>query len=183
VALYKSENKKVNSPPIGTTQPIRLTIDFQQKKKYLRKQILAYIFASIYLLIMETRRDVFQAIADPTRRAIIGMIAREAVNVNTIAEKFDVSRQAISLHLKVLSECGLLNIQQLGRERICELKLEKLNEVHEWVEQYHKLWTGRLKDLKTFVEQEELQHKKIVNRGKSVKKTIHPKNEKSIIKT
>ena len=59
---------------------------------------------------MEARRDVFQAIADPTRREIIGMIAQQPVNVNTIAEQFDVSRQAISLHLKILSECGLLNI-------------------------------------------------------------------------
>jgi DNA-binding transcriptional ArsR family regulator len=119
--------------------------------------MLAYIFAIKYLRNMETRRDVFQAIADPTRRAIIGMIAQQPVNVNTIAEQFNVSRQAISLHLKILSECGLLNIKQLGRERLCEAKLEKLDEVHEWVEQYHKLWTGRLKALKNFIEQEDLQ--------------------------
>lgn len=119
--------------------------------------MLAYIFASKYLHNMEARRDVFQAIADPTRRAIIGMIAKQPINVNTIAEQFDVSRQAISLHLKILSECGLLSIKQIGRERLCEAKLEKLNEVHEWVEQYHKLWTNRLKALKDFVEQEELQ--------------------------
>lgn len=105
---------------------------------------------------MDARRDVFQAIADPTRRAIIGMIALKPVNVNTIAEQFDVSRQAISLHLKILAECGLLNIKQLGRERLCEAKLEKLNEVHEWVGQYHKLWTGRMQALKKFVEQEAL---------------------------
>lgn len=104
---------------------------------------------------MEARRDVFQAIADPTRRAIIGMIAQKPVNVNTIAEQFDVSRQAISLHLKILTECGLLEIQRLGRERVCEVKFEKLNEVHTWVEQYHKLWTGRLNSLKNFLEQEE----------------------------
>ena len=109
---------------------------------------------------MEARRDVFQAIADPTRRAIIGMVAQQPINVNTIAEQFDVSRQAISIHLKILSECGLLNIKQLGRERLCEAKLEKLNEVHEWVGQYHKLWTGRLSALKKFVEQEELPSKK-----------------------
>lgn len=119
--------------------------------------MLSYIFASKYLHNMEARRDVFQAIADPTRRAIIGMIAQEPVNVNTIAEKFDVSRQAISLHLKILSECGLLNIKQLGRERLCEAKLEKLSEVYEWVDQYHKLWAGRLNALKKFVEMEELQ--------------------------
>ncbi|RAJ08637.1 helix-turn-helix protein [Chitinophaga skermanii] len=104
---------------------------------------------------MEARRDVFQAIADPTRRAIIGLIAAQPVNVNAIAEQFDVSRQAISLHLKVLAECGLLNITQQGRERICEARLDKLNEVHEWVAQYHKMWTGRLNALKSLVEEEE----------------------------
>eukprot|EP01035_Chromulina_nebulosa_P011719 gene11719-15649_t len=65
---------------------------------------------------MEIRRDVFQAIADPTRRQIINMIAGEPLNLNTIAEKFDVSRQAISLHIKILNECGLINIKQHGRE-------------------------------------------------------------------
>lgn len=108
---------------------------------------------------METRRDVFQAIADPTRREIIGMIAQQPVNVNTIAEKFHVSRQAISLHIKILSECGLLSIKQSGRERFCEVKLEKLNEVHLWVQQYQKMWTGKLNELRKFVEQEELQSK------------------------
>lgn len=119
---------------------------------------------------MEIRRDVFQAIADPTRRAIIGMIAREPVNVNTIAEQFDVTRQAISLHLKILSECGLLHIKQNGRERLCEARLEKLNEVHEWVGQYHKLWTGRLRALKQLVEQEELQAKHAAPTGRNTQK-------------
>ena len=118
---------------------------------------------------METRRDVFQAIADPTRREIIGMIAQQPVNVNTIAEQFDVSRQAISLHLKILSECGLLNVKKSGRERLCEAKLEKLNEVHEWVQQYQKLWTSKLKALKAFVEQEELQSKKTKHLNKTKK--------------
>lgn len=122
---------------------------------------------------MEARRDVFQAIADPTRREIIGMIAQQPVNVNTIAEQFDVSRQAISLHLKILSECGLLNIKQSGRERLCEAKLEKLNEVHEWVQQYHKLWTGKLKALKAFVEQDELQSKRINTATKKATKHIN----------
>jgi DNA-binding transcriptional ArsR family regulator len=122
---------------------------------------------------MEIRRDVFQAIADPTRRAIIGMVAREPVNVNTIAEQFDVTRQAISLHLKILSECGLLHIKQNGRERLCEARLEKLNEVHEWVEQYHKLWTGRLKALRQFVEQEELQAKRAEATNRKAVKTMH----------
>lgn len=118
---------------------------------------------------METRRDVFQAIADPTRREIISMIARNPVNVGTIAENFDVSRQAISLHLKILSECGLLTIKQSGRERICEAKIEKLNEVYEWVREYQKMWTVKLKALKSFVEQEELKSKTISKSYESIK--------------
>ena len=89
---------------------------------------------------METRRDVFQAIADPTRRRIIGMLSQEALNLNSIAEKFDVSRQAVSLHVKILTECGLIVIKQQGRERYCEAKLEKLSEVSEWIDQYKKFW-------------------------------------------
>src|SRR5471030_2533786 len=86
--------------------------------------------------MMEPRRDVFQAIADPTRREIIDMVARKSLNLNSIAEKFDVSRQAISLHVKILTECGLIEVTQLGRERFCEAKLNKLKEVSSWVEKY-----------------------------------------------
>ena len=143
----------------------------------MRKQVLARIFASKYLRIMEARRDVFQAIADPTRREIIGMIARQPVNINTIAEQFDVSRQAISLHLKILSECGLIIFKQSGRERLCEAKLEKLNEVHEWVQQYHKIWTGKLKALKAFVEQEELHSKRTETPPKKTIKRIKKLNK------
>ncbi|MGC4231492.1 MAG: metalloregulator ArsR/SmtB family transcription factor [Niabella sp.] len=100
---------------------------------------------------MEARRDVFQAIADPTRRAIIGMIAKEPVNVNTIAEQFDVSRQAVSLHLKILAECGLLKVKQQGRERICEAQLEKLREVNEWITQYKQFWEMKLDALGKFL--------------------------------
>lgn len=110
----------------------------------MRKQILAYIFASIYLPIMETRRDVFQAIADPTRRQIIGMIAHQSLNLNAIAENFDMSRQAISLHIKILSECGLIMIRRQGRERYCEARLQQLGLVYNWAEQYKQLWEGRL---------------------------------------
>ncbi len=100
---------------------------------------------------MEARRDVFQAIADPTRRAIIGMIAKEPTNVNTLAEQFNVTRQAISLHLKILAECGLLSVKQQGRERICEAKLEKLREVNAWVEQYKQFWTQKLDALESYL--------------------------------
>jgi len=123
----------------------------------LRKQKLAFIFASKYLL-MDARRDVFQAIADPTRRAILGLIANEPQNVNAIAEKFDVTRQAVSLHLKILTECGLLEIKRKGRERYCEGKFEKLGEVAEWVEQYRKFWNSRLDSLEVYLK--EIQAKK-----------------------
>lgn len=113
--------------------------------------MLALIFASKHLHIMEARRDVFQAIADPTRRAIIGMIAREPVNVNTVAEQFDMTRQAISLHLKILAECGLLTMKQQGRERICEAKLDKLSEVEDWVAQYKQFWETKLDALGRFL--------------------------------
>ena len=100
---------------------------------------------------MEARRDVFQAIADPTRRAIIGMIAKQPVNVNTIAEQFDMSRQAISLHLKILVECDLLTMKQQGRQRVCEAKLDKLSEVNEWITQYKQFWETKLDALGKFL--------------------------------
>ena len=104
------------------------------------------------------RRDVFQAIADPTRREIISMIAHQTLNLNSIADKFHVSRPAISKHIKILTECGLITIKQQGRERHCEARLQKLNEVSDWVEQYRKFWTGKLDALEIYLD--ELQNKK-----------------------
>ncbi|MBS1597547.1 MAG: winged helix-turn-helix transcriptional regulator [Bacteroidetes bacterium] len=92
---------------------------------------------------METRRDVFQAISDPTRREIIGLIAKKTMNLNSIAENFNASRQSISVHIKILTECGLIVIKKQGRERYCEAKLQPLNQVSSWVEQYKKFWEGR----------------------------------------
>ena len=97
------------------------------------------------------RRDVFQAIADPTRREIINLIAHKSLNLNSVAENFDVSRPAISKHIKILMECGLLVINQQGRERYCEAKLEKLNEVSDWVEQYRKFWNAKLDALEDYL--------------------------------
>jgi DNA-binding transcriptional ArsR family regulator len=113
---------------------------------------------------MESRRDVFQAIADPTRRQIIGMIADQPLNLSAIAEKFDVTRQAISLHVKILEECGLITIKQQGRERYCEAQLEQLSEVHEWTERYRKFWTRNFQSLRNFLDKEE-QNKKSKKRG------------------
>src|ERR1700710_2015905 len=92
---------------------------------------------------MQTRRDVFQAIADPTRREIIQLIASQSLNLNAIAEQFNVSRPAISQHIKILTECGLVVMKKQGRERYCEAKLQKLDEVAAWAERYRKLWADQ----------------------------------------
>jgi len=89
---------------------------------------------------METRRDVFQAIADPTRREIIDLLAQEPMNLNAIADKFDVSRPAISNHIKILSECGIVTIEQIGRERYCRIESKNLKEVADWISKYNSLW-------------------------------------------
>lgn len=102
---------------------------------------------------MQTRRDVFQAIADPTRREIINLVAFESLNLNSIAEKFDVSRPAISQHIKLLTECGLIVIRKQGRERYCEARLKQLNEVSDWIEKYRKLWAGRFDALDDLLEE------------------------------
>ena len=103
------------------------------------------------------RRDVFQAIADPTRREILDRIAHQSLNLNSVAEQFDISRPAISKHIKILRECGLIHIKKKGRERYCEARLEKLGEVSDWVEQYRKQWTQKLDSLETYLS--ELQQK------------------------
>ena len=97
------------------------------------------------------RRDVFQAIADPTRRAIIQMIAHESLNLNSVAENFDVSRPAISKHIKILTECGLIIIKQQGRERYCEAQLHKLQQVSDWIEQYRVFWNKKLDALEDYL--------------------------------
>ena len=100
---------------------------------------------------MTQTRDIFQAIADPTRRQIIDMLARESLNVNAIAKEFDITRQAVSLHVQFLNDCGLIVIRQQGRERYCEAKLEKLNEVTDWVDQYRKYWDNKLNSLESYL--------------------------------
>jgi DNA-binding transcriptional ArsR family regulator len=97
------------------------------------------------------RRDVFQAIADPTRRQIIHMIAGKSMHLNEVAEHFPISRPAISKHIRILTECGLITVHRKGRERHCEVKPEKLNEVSEWVEQYREIWTQKLDALEDYL--------------------------------
>lgn len=93
------------------------------------------------------RRDVFQAIADPTRRAIILLIAFQAMTPNALAEHFDTSRQAISKHLRILSECELVKQEHHGREIYYQLNGTKMNELDKWLEQFRKIWEGRFNEL------------------------------------
>jgi DNA-binding transcriptional ArsR family regulator len=118
---------------------------------FMRKLKLAYIFARNNLRIMRQTNDIFQAIADPTRRQIIGMLARKSLNVNAIAKEFDITRQAVSLHVQFLNDCGLIEIKQQGRERYCEAKLARLKEVTDWVEQYRNHWDAKFDSLDRYL--------------------------------
>mgnify|MGYP003945438159 CR=1 FL=1 len=82
------------------------------------------------------KRDIFKAIADPTRRAILMMLAKESLNLNAVTENFKISRPAISKHIKILMECGLVEVEQLGRERFCKAQPDKLDEILEWISEY-----------------------------------------------
>lgn len=93
------------------------------------------------------RRDVFQAIADPTRRAIIALIALQAMTPNAIAEHFDMTRQSVSKHLRILTECDLLKKDQQGREIFYQLQIDKIKEVDKWLEQFRKIWQNRFHQL------------------------------------
>ena len=113
------------------------------------------------------RRDVFQAIADPTRREILGMLAHDKLNINAVTANFDVSRTAIYKHIKILAECGLLDVRQQGRERFCEARLDKLKEVNDWLEPYHQFWTAKFDALENYL------HNIQSTRKKNGRKTKH----------
>jgi DNA-binding transcriptional ArsR family regulator len=95
------------------------------------------------------RRDIFQAIADPTRRAIIALIAIQAMTPNALAEHFDSSRQAVSKHLKILTECELVKPSYQGREIYYQLEIDKMKEVDKWLEQFRKIWETKFNQLDT----------------------------------
>ncbi|WP_142687227.1 ArsR/SmtB family transcription factor [Chitinophaga polysaccharea] len=97
------------------------------------------------------RRDVFQAIADPTRRQIIGLLAGSSLNLNAIADNFDISRPAVSKHIRILTECGLVTIRQDGRERVCSADLSRLKTVADWTIQYQQFWTQKLDALENYL--------------------------------
>lgn len=96
---------------------------------------------------METRRDIFQAIADPTRRAILTLIALQAMTPNAIAEHFDSSRQAVSKHIRILTECELITQTQQGREIYYQLEVNKMKEIDKWLNQFRKIWENRFSQL------------------------------------
>src|SRR5688572_14588003 len=110
----------------------------------------AHIFATDWLLnkkLNNMRRDIFQAIADPTRRAIITLIALQAMTPNAIAENFNTTRQAVSKHLRILTECELVKQQQQGREIYYSLEFEKMKEIDKWMTQLRKIWEARFNQL------------------------------------
>jgi DNA-binding transcriptional ArsR family regulator len=116
------------------------------------------------------RRDVFQAIADPTRREIIDLLARNPQNLNSIADNFSISRPAISKQIKILTQCGLVTITRQGREHYCSANLKKFNEVATWIDKYKKFWNTKLDALGEFLEKEA-----VTERNSQIK---HNKNEK-----
>ena len=93
------------------------------------------------------RRDIFQAIADPTRRAIITLIALQALTPNALAEHFDITRQAVSKHIKILTQCQIINQEQQGREIYYKLEIEKMKEIDKWLEQFRKIWETQFNQL------------------------------------
>ena len=122
--------------------------------------MLAFIFVSDYLHNKSNymRRDVFQAIADPNRRAILGMLAGKQLNLNQVAEHFDITRSAVSQHMKILTECGLVVVNQKGRERYCEARMARLGEVWDWLNQYKEFWNDKFNAMEKVLK--ELQSKK-----------------------
>ncbi|MEM6633616.1 MAG: metalloregulator ArsR/SmtB family transcription factor [Bacteroidota bacterium] len=108
---------------------------------------------------MEERRDPFQAIADPVRRDIIGLLAHKSLTVNSVVDEFSISRPAISRHLRILNECGVIRFKKQGRERLCELQPKNLMPVADWVAPYRKMWEERLDTFEDYLEQLQAKHK------------------------
>ena len=98
------------------------------------------------------RRDVFQAIADPNRRAILALLANQRLTLNGVADNFRISRPAVSRHIKILKECGLVLVIPHGRERYCEVRFDKLKEVTDWIEKYRQMWEARFDRLDEVLE-------------------------------
>lgn len=100
---------------------------------------------------MKARRDVFQAIADPTRRAMIGLLAGKTLTLNAVAENFRISQPAVSKHIRILTECGLVTVVRQGRERHCTARPQALREVSQWADQYRAFWISRFDTLEQLI--------------------------------
>lgn len=96
---------------------------------------------------MKLRRDIFQAIADPTRRAILTLLATQTMTAGAVASHFDAARPTISKHLQILNECALIASDQQGREIFYHVKIDKMKEIDQWLEQFRKIWEGRFDQL------------------------------------
>ena len=105
------------------------------------------------------KRDIFQAIADPTRRAILLLIATQSLTPNTLAQEFQTTRQAVSKHIKILNECELLNQEKIGREIYYSLKVEKMKAIDEWLQKFKELWENRFENLDAYFEKIQSEHK------------------------
>lgn len=119
-------------------------------KRFFCETIWLYVYLQLYSsvkIMKETRRDIFQAIADPTRRAIIALIALQTMTPNAIAAHFDTSRQAVSKHLKILMECEVIESETKGREIYYQLKVNQMKEVDNWLIQFRKIWEDRFDNL------------------------------------
>ncbi len=110
--------------------------------------------------VTNMRRDVFQAIADPVRRNIIKLLAEQSMPINAVAEKFEVSRPAISKHLKILEECGIVVISKQGRERFCQIKPSSLIPAFMWIDQYRSLWEEKIDSLEEYLMKLQTKNKK-----------------------
>jgi DNA-binding transcriptional ArsR family regulator len=115
---------------------------------------------------LQVRRDVFQAIADPTRREILNLVAYQSLNLNAIADNFEMSRPAVSQHIKILTQCGLIIIKNQGRERYCEAQLQQLAEVADWMEPFRKLWENRFDKLDNLLNEMKTDKNKKTNGNK-----------------
>jgi DNA-binding transcriptional ArsR family regulator len=112
------------------------------------------------------RRDVFQAIADPTRRNIIQLVANEPMNLNTIAAKLKMTQPAISQQIKILNECGIIEIETIGRERFCKVQTKNLVPAFLWLEQYQKQWIDRIDNFENYVNELQSKNNKLKKKKK-----------------
>lgn len=111
------------------------------------------------------QKDVFTAIADPTRRAIISLLSHQPLNMNAVAKHFNVSRPAISKQVKILTDCGLIIIKKQGRDHFCHPSLYRIGEVSQWAEQYRQFWTGKPDAVEQFLTKEETGNKPVTRKS------------------